>query len=130
MIYTVAMDSLWASLAALSKGSAEDEKVLHCVRLQLVDGATFDVYKAEEAPGAVTLWRVRGFFEPEGGGEVAERKGVILGTQDGRAIARMSTPDGDTMTPVTAHEPTTRALSDLSDVIAAAVQSLMDPGAD
>ncbi|MBL4687943.1 MAG: hypothetical protein JKY37_25355 [Nannocystaceae bacterium] len=119
------MDTLWARLAELSEGSIDDDKV-HCERLHLADGALLDVHKAERAEGAVTMWRVRGFYEAEGA-DAVDRQAVILGTKDGRAIVRFSQGPGG-MEPVQSHQPHARPLSALSAVLASAVRKLMDPG--
>lgn len=119
------MDALWASLAALGRPSDVETSALAVERLHLADGTRLDVYKAETAPGPVTLWRVRGFLERDGE-PPTEQQAAVLGTKDGRAVVRFSDP-GLGMAPITEHAAATRALSDLSEVVAAAVRRLMGP---
>lgn len=118
------MQGLWTAIAALSVEAPQDRTVLPCVRLQLADGGSFDVYRADATEGPVTMWRVRGFSEG-GGGAAQESVAVILGTKDGRAILKRTGADAG-MTPVSGYEETTRSLGDLSQVIAAAVRRLMN----
>ena len=115
------MEGLWSALAELSRPSSENAKRLRCVRLSLPDAGSFDVYKAEQAPGPITLWRVRGFLVAFDG-QTQERHGVILGTKDGRALVNFDGP----LLPVARFLPTTRSLTDLSYVIAAAVRRVLD----
>lgn len=116
------VDALWQALGELAVPQPEEAKVVPCVRLRLEDGGAFDVYKAEEKPRHVTLWEVRGFQVAAGESDSVERKAVIMGTKDGRAFLNT----GDAMVVVTEHEAATRPLSDLSEVIAAAVRRLLD----
>ena len=114
------VDGLWTALGELALPSDEDAKELRCVRLSLPDDASFDVYKAEQAQGPITLWRVRGFFS-DAGADGEERSCVILGTKDGRALVNFTGP----LLLVSGFEPTTRSLGDLSEVIAAAVRRFL-----
>jgi len=115
--------ALWSDLAELSVDDGEDAKVVRCVRLELDDAATLDVYKAEQTAGSVVMWHVRGFFE-SGGSAPEERQAVLLRTQDGRAIVKWA--GGSGMAPVRGHAPKERPLTDLSGVIANAIRHRID----
>jgi hypothetical protein len=116
---------VFEGLAKLAAASDENATELACLRLDLGDGTYLDVYKAEQNPGPVTLWRVRGFHHTSmdpGTGD-ADRTAVILGTRDNRAL--LTWPGrpldaGGTMggTPIVGATETTRPLDDLAKVIA------------
>ena len=116
------VDDLWDALGELATPQGEEAKVVPCVRLRLEDGGHFDAYKAQEKPRHVTLWEVRGFHVAAGEDDADERKAVIMGTKDGRAFLNT----GDAMVPIESHEATSRPLSDLSNVIAAAVRRFVE----
>ena len=120
---------LFAELAALAQPSDQDASSLRCVRLGFEDGSIFDVYKAQRRPGPVNLWSVRGFHGVRDD-EPAERKALVLGTRDDRAIVTWAGPVANAAgmmngATVVSAEPNIRSLDDLSRVMAKAVQRLL-----
>ncbi len=118
---------LWPWLQALTQ-ERDGASVVECVALTLHDGSRPEVFKAELANEALPIWRIRAMQGH--GAELAERRGLLLGTRDGRAILTTSlTPaaggelDG---APIMAVSRTERPLSDLSELIARAVRRRLD----
>ncbi|MCH9685966.1 MAG: hypothetical protein K0V04_31315 [Deltaproteobacteria bacterium] len=113
---------LFDRLRSLNPDLADAPSVT-CVGLRLEDGTRVDVFKAELANAALPVWRVQGLVG-EGPG-VVERRGLVLGTRDGRAILAAGMPSLDRGLegePVVAVESVVRPLRDLSEVIAQAVE--------
>ena len=96
-----------------------------CVRLELRDGASFDVYRADRASPNAQIWRVRGFLDR--GGSTREQRALILGTTDGRAMLNLGntlSPDNMADNTVTQATPVSRPIEDLSEAMAKAVRAL------
>ncbi len=123
-----AAEALFSALATLAK-AVPDANVLPCVRALLPNGAQFEIYKADRMPAAVPVWKVRGFYQTSPVAAATERRGLILRTQDGRAvvtgsggIVQAQSLAGDV---VQAAESCERKVSELADVIAAAIRGFV-----
>ncbi len=121
---------LFKRLEALPKDLA-DARSVTCVGLRLADGTRVDVFKAELANASLPVWRVQGLVGE--GPTVVERRGLVLGTRDGRAILAKGMPtaggglEGES---VMAVESVVRPLRDLGEVIAQAVERRIPPDDD
>jgi hypothetical protein len=124
---TEAAPILWAGLAQLLL-PASDERHLPCVRVDTSEGGQLDIYRAEQIPRAMPVWRVRGFYR-DAAGVAVEQRAVLMGTQDGRAmLVHPPAAEGEAVRPselVVAAQMTQRDIGDLADVIAAAVRRLV-----
>lgn len=108
---------------------------LPCVQVTLHTGASFDIYKARLVREAMPVWSVRGFYTPAPDTELAldasERRALVLGTQDGRALVSAPPAGVDSAFPsevVVGSEKSSRSLGDLAAVIASAVRAMFEPG--
>lgn len=119
------MDEIGALLEALE---VEVERDVPVVRLQVEDGRTLDVFRAERLRDRPIVWRTRGF---SGDIRPAEFVALLLGTLDGRAIvtagpgdATASTMNGQAVVGVSR---SSRRLADLADLIARRVRDRFAP---
>lgn len=145
MVPTEVAARLWEQLQGLSRGLDPTQPSIPTVRVTLDSGSVLEVFRAEPVESAIAAWRVRGFAsatpkphvsrltEPARPATAAKtvRLAVILGTRDGRAMVteRVSDASEEALVGglVVDTEPSTRALIDLSEAIAAAVRALMEP---
>lgn len=109
-------------------GEGEDSQTVRCVKLTLASGGAFDVYRAKEVDPRLPVWSVRGFEVAENAPDV-ERRGLVMGTKDGRAMltsgGRLDAQSAARSEMVTHASADNRNVKDLSDVIAKAIRKLM-----
>ncbi|MCX4241241.1 hypothetical protein [Paraliomyxa miuraensis] len=142
MVQTEVAARLWEQLEGLSRGLDPTQLSIPTVRVTLDSGSVLEVFRAEPVESTIAAWRVRGFTGPAAikhafdpgrtpSTSKAVRLAVILGTRDGRAMVteRVSDESEEALVGglVVDAEPSTRALIDLSEAIAAAVRALMEP---
>lgn len=110
-------------------GEEEPPQRVRCVQLTLASGGVFDVYRATEVNPSLPVWSVRGFEVAEDAPDV-ERRGLVMGTKDGRAMltggGRLDAQSAARSEMVTQSSVSSREVKDLSEVIAAAIKTLMD----
>ena len=130
---------LFETLPTLTESTGDESlERLPCIQVTLHTGAIFDIYKARLVRETMPVWSVRGFYAaaPVDGGETdlsnaSERRALVLGTQDGRALVSAPPAGVDSAFPsevVVASEKTSRSLGDLAAVIASAVRAMFEPG--
>jgi hypothetical protein len=114
------MDEIGALLAGLDAEVGRDVPV---VRLEVEDGRTLDVFRAERVRDRPIVWRTRGFA---GDIRPAEFVALLLGTTDGRAIVTAGPGDAAAATmsgqAVIGVSRSSRRLADLADLIAQRVR--------
>jgi len=114
--------------ALLAQLSVEIDRDVPVVRLDIEDGRTLDVFRAEQVRELPIVWRTRGFA---GDIRPAEFVVLLLGTTDGRAIVTAGPGDMTSATmngqAVVRATRTSRRLADLADLIARRVRDRFAP---
>jgi hypothetical protein len=114
--------------ALLAQLDAPVERDVPVVRLDIEDGRTLDVFRAERVREHPIVWRTRGFA---GDIRPAEFVALILGTMDGRAIVTAGPGDATSATmngqAVVRASRTSRRIADLADLIAKRVRDRFTP---
>jgi hypothetical protein len=116
------VETLWELLADLG---SEDDGAVPVVSLRLDSGNQLDVFRAEQVRERPIAWKVRGFSSDEAGPK--ERRAVLLGTTDGRAMLMSEAAQTSEDAPggggvVVGASAERRPLGDLADVIANAIR--------
>lgn len=114
--------------ALLAQLAVEIDRDVPVVRLDIEDGRTLDVFRAEQVRELPIVWRTRGFA---GDIRPAEFVALLLGTTDGRAIVTAGPGDMTSATmngqAVVRATRTSRRLADLADLIARRVRDRFAP---
>ena len=127
---------LFETLPGLTDSTGDETlERLPCVQVTLHTGAFFDIYKARLVREAMPVWSVRGFYTPapesDLGLDASERRALVLGTQDGRALVSAPPAGVDSVFEsevVVGSKKTSRSLDDLAAVIASAVRAMFEAG--
>lgn len=118
---------LWQALPGLAAQQDVHGETLHCVEIALESGEALHVYKAEPVPAALVVYRIRAFAAVDVGPR-PERRALLLGTQDGRAILAIG---DDLMTAdrqeVVSAGPSELPMSDLQRVMGDAIRRFVKP---
>lgn len=121
----LAVDALGPLFEALV---GEVEGAIAVVRLQLDDGRTLDVFRADRVREKPAAWRLRGFV---GDIRPSEFLAVLLVTVDGRAMVTGPAADaaiGFDGQLVVGASPATRRIADLAELIARRVRTRFGDG--
>jgi hypothetical protein len=108
---------VFALLQGLAHGDIE--RSVPIVRIELGDGTTLDVFRAEQVRERPIAWRVRGFAGNEAPREFVA---LVLGTIDGRATVMTAAGEPGGGQTVASANNATRKLGELAELIARRVR--------
>lgn len=121
---------LFESLSELGVELSSVADRVPSIRVELADGSVLDVFKADRVQAHLQMWRVIGFERAVAGDSAdRERRALILGTRDGRAMLTSSLTsaldEGMNGQLVTGMTKSSRSLDEVSEAMARAVRRLL-----